>query len=149
VDPVRVRVILFSFLPPLSVPGFRSAEERQTDGGGGGGETPHLWVSLLPRKPCLAYITPVSNDITCQGCPLTTRYSLQWPAWTQRQAAVSVCVCVCVWERGGVSKITMTKNHWRRNKGMFISAVNPHRPSVISLTQEGLYLFLFTVNAAC
>lgn len=95
----------------------------------GGGEPPHLWVSLLPRKPCLAYLTPVSDDITCQDCPLTMRDSLQCPAWTQRQATGEcMCVWVCVYVGGGVSVITMTKNYWGRNTGMqFISSVNPRR----------------------
>lgn len=69
-------------------PWLRPAEERQTRQGGGEPPPPppHLWVSLLPRKPCLAYLTPVSDDITWQDCPLTMRDSLQCPAWTQRQA---------------------------------------------------------------
>lgn len=59
-------------------PWLRPAEERQTDRGGGEGEPPHLWVSLLPRKPCLAYLTPVSDDITRQDSPLTMRDFAQY-----------------------------------------------------------------------
>lgn len=127
-DPGRIRVILFSFLPPcgVSVPGF--GLQRQIDGeeeeAGGGGETPHLWVSLLPGKPCLAYLTPVSDDITRRSCPLTRTDSFQYPAWTQRQATGGV------WWWWRVSEIMMTKNYSGRNTGMqFISAVNPRRPA--------------------
>ncbi|TMS15646.1 hypothetical protein E3U43_022108 [Larimichthys crocea] len=56
-------------------PWLRPAEERQTDG-----EEESRCIcgfSLLPRKPCLAYLTPVSDDITRHDCPLTTRDSRQ------------------------------------------------------------------------
>lgn len=42
----------------------------------------YQWVSLLPRKPWLAYLTPVTDDITCQNCPVTMWDSLQYRAWT-------------------------------------------------------------------
>lgn len=28
----------------------------------------HLWISLFPRKPILAHLTPASDDITCLSC---------------------------------------------------------------------------------
>lgn len=127
-DPGWIRVILFSFLPPcwVSVPGF-DPQWRQTDRHGGG---EHLSASLLPRKPCLAYLTPVSDDITRQNRPLTTRDSLQYGAWTQRQ---DTGVCVRLWWL----RITEAETG--------ISAVNPHRPvgslTQLVLRQGGSYCF--------
>lgn len=66
----------------------------------GGGELLHLWVSLLPRKPCLAYLTPVSDDITGQDGPLRAGDSLHSSAWTQRQSG-----CVCLMKGGNVSDV--------------------------------------------
>lgn len=107
-------------------PWLRPAEERQTDRQGEEEKPPHLWVSLLPRKPCLAYLTPVSDDITCQDCPLTSK---------RLSSALSLNPETGHWWGGGVSQIMMTKNYWGRNTGMqFISAVNP---------QTGRAVFVF------
>lgn len=103
VDPGRIRVVLFiNQLSAVALslwPCLRPAEERETDrrGGGGGGEPLHLWVSLLPRKPCLAFLTPVSDDITCQNCPLTTRDS---EPGDRLLVCVMVCACVVRKRRG-------------------------------------------------
>uniref|UniRef100_A0AAQ4R8D9 Presequence translocase associated motor 16 n=1 Tax=Gasterosteus aculeatus aculeatus TaxID=481459 RepID=A0AAQ4R8D9_GASAC len=69
------QILHISELTPEAIQKLRSAEERQT-----GRRAAASVGSLLPRKPRLAYLTPVSDDVTRQGCPLTTRDSLQCPA---------------------------------------------------------------------
>lgn len=71
-----------------------------------------------------------------------------------KRLTTGVCVCECVVRGEEVSEIIMTKNYWGRNTGMkCIADVNPCRPvgspAQLVLRQGGLYLFLFTVNAAC
>lgn len=86
----------------------------------GGREPPHLWVSLLPRKPCLAHLTPVPDDITCPELfthkeRFSSMMSLDpdWFVWGWREGGTEAQMQVC---------------------GQ-ISAVNNHRP-VGSLTQN-------------
>lgn len=94
----QLSAVVLSFVPCSTC---RGETDRQGGGRGGGGELLHLWVSLLPRKPCLAYLTPVSDDITGQDGPLRAGDSLHGSAWTQRQAGY-VCVCVCLVRGGSV-----------------------------------------------
>lgn len=112
----------------------RGATDKRR-GGGGGGERRICGFSLLPWRPCLAYLTPVSDDITCPDCPLTMRDSLQSPAWTRRLATRL---------RGrGVGDI----NDWDllRQKRRYAA----HRQPNISLIspQGEMLCFSFTVNA--
>lgn len=100
VDRGRIRVILFRFLQlrRVSVPGF---DQQRKDGQAGGrGAPPHLWVSLLPWKPCLAYLTPVLMTSHARIVHSEKFFSIQYPAWLQRQASGG-CVCGGV-EFGGV-----------------------------------------------
>lgn len=42
----------------------------------------HLLALLLPWKPCLAYLTPLSDDITCEVCPFTRQTThFQYLTW--------------------------------------------------------------------
>lgn len=95
--------VSFRFLQPrrVSVPGFDQQEEETDRGGGGGrGEPQHLWVSLLPWKPCLAYLTPVlvTSHARIVHSKSEKFFSIQYPPGLQRQANG---VCVCVWWFGG------------------------------------------------
>lgn len=97
-DPCHIFQLSAVVLSSVPCSTCRGETDRQ---GGGGGELLHLWVSLLPRKPCLAYLTPVSDDITGQDGPVRAGDSLHGSAWTQRQAGC-VCVSVCVFGEGSV-----------------------------------------------
>lgn len=98
--------VSFRLLQPhrVSVPGFDQQEEETDRGGGGGrGELQHLWVSLLPWKPCLAYLTPVlvTSHARIVHSKSEKLFSIQCPPGLQRQAN-GVCVCGVFFWGGGL-----------------------------------------------
>lgn len=142
----RIRVILFSFLPPrwVSVPGFDlQRRDRQT-----GRRRAAASVGFT-----VATETVSSLLNTCfwwhhmPGLSTHNERFTSMPSLNPETGHWWVCVRVCVVGGEGVSVITMTKNYWGRNTGMqFISAVNPRRsvggpPQSSSSDREGYICF--------
>lgn len=79
VDPDWIRVILSSFL--LKPPSGAADEEEE--------EEEVETVSLLPRKPHLAYLTPFYGDVTNRNGPLTAGDSKADGTWLQERRCVA------------------------------------------------------------
>lgn len=90
-------------------PLHQPAEERQTDRQTGR-RAAASEGSLLPWIPCLAYLTPVSADITGRDGPLRAGDPPQYPGWTLRRGQM------CAGWGGFWFQIMMTENFRGRKR---------------------------------